>query len=113
MQEAVCACSYLGSADLCAGGVRRTRAHFCSCRRSCPLDSCERLQGSAWNYGSNFGGGTGSPTVHSDTKASGGMFGTYGVVDTAYSTIDASKAVTAMNSKVALCAGTAGAKCSG
>ena len=41
------------------------------------------------------------------------MFGSWGVVDTTYSAIDASKAVTGMNTKITLCPGTAGATCSG
>jgi hypothetical protein len=103
-----------GIADLSAGGAKPRRFHFRSCRRLCPLDSCERAQGSTWNYGSNFGGGTGSPTVHSDTSASGGMFGSWGVVDTTYSAIDdTTKAVTGMNTKITLCPGTSGATCSG
>ena len=35
-------------------------------------------QGDVWNYGTNFGGGIGSPSIHGDSKASGGMFGSYG-----------------------------------
>ena len=77
------------------------------------------LTASAWNYGSNFGGPThsswtsGADTVHADTTSTGGMFGSWGVVDTTYSAIDASKAVTGMNTKITLCPGTAGATCSG
>ena len=70
-------------------------------------------EGAVWNYGSNFGGGSGSPSIHSDSKASGGMFGSYGVVDSAYSTIDGTKSVVDLNSKISLCAGSAGVRCSG
>ena len=70
-------------------------------------------QGGVWNYGANFGGGAGSPSIHSDRMASGGMFGTYGVVDTAYSSVDDTQSVVNVNSKVPLCAGRAGVRCSG
>jgi len=64
--------------------------------------------GSSWNYGSNFGGGTGSPTDHNLGGSS------WGVADTAYSTYDASFGLTAMNDKITLCPGLAGgAGCSG
>ena len=69
--------------------------------------------GGVWNYGSNFGGGGGSPSTHTDSSASGGMFGSYGVVDTGYSTVDAAKSVLVLNSKIAVCTGTAGVRCSG
>jgi hypothetical protein len=62
--------------------------------------------GSTWNYGQNFGGGTGSPTDHT-------WPGSWGVADTAYSTYDSSNALTTMNGNITLCAGTAGASCSG
>ena len=62
--------------------------------------------GSTWNYGSNFGGGTGSPTDHS-------WPGTWGVVDTAYSTYDTSYGLTTQNANIALCPGTAGSVCAG
>ena len=70
-------------------------------------------QGGTWNYGANFGGGSGSPSIHGDSNASGGMFGSYGVVDSAYSTIDDTKAVTDLNSKISMCGGAAGVRCSG
>ena len=66
-----------------------------------------------WNYGSNFGGGSGSLSVHGDSKASGGMFGSYGVVDSAYSAIDGAKTVTDLNSKISMCGGFPGVRCSG
>ena len=66
-----------------------------------------------WNYGSNFGGGSGSLSVHGDSKASGGMFGSYGVVDTGYSTIDGTKTVVDLNSKISMCSGGVGVRCSG
>mmetsp|Transcript_64803 Transcript_64803/g.104897 ORF Transcript_64803/g.104897 Transcript_64803/m.104897 type:complete len:100 (-) Transcript_64803:113-412(-) len=52
--------------------------------------------GSSWNYGSNFGGGTGSPTVHGGTD--GGMYGDMGTNEI-YT--------------ITLCPGTAGAVCAG
>ena len=70
-------------------------------------------QGSVWNYGANFGGGNGSPSIHGDSEASGDMFGPYGVVDTAYSTIDSKKTVVDLNSKITMCGGGLGVRCSG
>ncbi|EKX45702.1 hypothetical protein GUITHDRAFT_108576 [Guillardia theta CCMP2712] len=49
--------------------------------------------GAVWNYGSDFGGGSDSPSDHK-------IFGKFGVTDSAYSNIK-------------LCPGTAGASCSG
>ena len=66
-----------------------------------------------WNYGSNFGGGSGSLSVHGDSKASGGMFGSYGVVDTGYSTIDGTKSVVDLKSKISMCNGGVVVRCSG
>ena len=63
--------------------------------------------GATWNYGQNFGGhATKNPTDHT-------WPGTWGVVDTAYSTYGTDFALTTMGGNIALCAGTAGAKCSG
>ena len=70
-------------------------------------------QGGVWNYGANFGGGSGSPSIHSDSNATGGMFGSYGVVDSAYSGIDSTKMVTDLNSKISMCGGFPGVRCSG
>ena len=70
-------------------------------------------QGGTWNYGANFGGGSGSASMHGDSNATGGMFGSYGVVDSAYSTIDGAKTVTDLNSKISMCGGGAGVRCSG
>ena len=70
-------------------------------------------QGGAWNYRSNFGGGSGSASMHGDSSASGGMFGSYGVVDSAYSAIDSTKTVTDLNSKISMCGGAAGVRSSG
>ena len=70
-------------------------------------------QGGTWNYGANFGGGSGSASMHGDSNTTGGMFGSYGVVDSAYSTIDDAKMVTDLNSKISMCAGGAGVRCSG
>ena len=70
-------------------------------------------QGRVWNYAANFGGGHGSPSMHGDSDASGGMFGSYGVVDTGYSTIDGMKTVLDLNSKITMCGGGAGVRCSG
>ena len=52
--------------------------------------------GSSWNYRSNFGGSTGSPTDHNLGHSS------WGVADTAYSTYNASFGLTAMNNKITL-----------
>ena len=41
------------------------------------------------------------------------MFGSYGVVDSAYSAIDDAKTVTDLNSKISMCGGGAGVRCSG
>ena len=42
-----------------------------------------------------------------------GMFGTWGVADTAYSTYNADKSLNTLNGNIAICAGTAGAVCAG
>ena len=68
--------------------------------------------GSTWNYGSNFGGPTksswtsGKDTVHGITGADG-MFGSWGVSDSAYS------GTSTVGSVIALCPGTAGSICRG
>jgi len=67
--------------------------------------------GSTWNYGSNFGGPTkatwtsGKDTVHSGMAE--GMFGSFGVVDSAYS------GTSTVGSIIGLCPGTAGSICRG
>ena len=75
-------------------------------------------RGSTWNYGSNFGGPTRSGwTSGADTIRSGsteGMFGTWGVVDSGYNGGTTTIAgYTFVNSKISMCAGTAGAVCRG
>ena len=69
-------------------------------------DANDGNTGSTWNYGQNFGGGTGSPTDHT-------WPGTWGVADTAYSTYDTSHGLDTMGANIALCAGTAAGGCSG
>jgi len=74
-------------------------------------DANDGNTGSTWNYGSNFGGPTKSSwtsdkdTVHSGMKE--GMFGSFGVVDSAYS------GTGAVGSIIGLCPGTAGSICRG
>jgi hypothetical protein len=64
-----------------------------------------------WNYGADFGGPTKSSwTSGAISKHSGeaeGMFGSFGIVDSAYS------GTGAVGSLITLCAGTAGAVCRG
>jgi len=67
--------------------------------------------GSTWNYGQNFGGPTkatwtsGKDTVHGGMAE--GMFGSFGVIDSAYSGSGA------VGSVIGLCPGTAGSICRG
>ena len=79
--------------------------------------------GAIWNYGANFGGGAWTP--HDDdpnvriytwpTEHDGGvgMFGVWGVADTAYSTYDAAHQLTTRDRHIGLCPGTADAVCLG
>ena len=66
---------------------------------------------STWNYGSDFGGPTkASWTSGAISKHSGsaeGMFGSFGIVDSAYS------GTGTVGSIIALCPGTAGSVCRG
>ena len=66
---------------------------------------------STWNYGADFGGPTkASWTSGAISKHSGsaeGMFGSFGIVDSAYS------GTSTVGSIITLCPGTAGAVCRG
>jgi hypothetical protein len=81
--------------------------------------------GHTWNYGANFGGGntpgvSATMTVHGHVKDGGhagdgfvGMFGEWGVVDTAYSTYNTAHELTTMNGNIGICPGIAGSSCAG
>jgi hypothetical protein len=74
--------------------------------------------GSTWNYGasntnefSGFNSSSDSPAKHGGEAE--GMYGSWGVLDTAYSTMNTDKSMGTLNANIALCAGTAGAVCAG
>ena len=79
--------------------------------------------GHSWNYGENFGGQNSRSPVTTEHgffqggqhKGDGfvGMFGEWGVVDTAYSTYDAANQLTTMHGEISLCRGDVGASCAG
>lgn len=74
--------------------------------------------GSTWNYGASATNDFSGFNSSQDAKAkhggeAEGMFGTWGVADTAYSTYNDDKSLNTLNANIALCAGTAGAVCAG
>ena len=78
--------------------------------------------GSAWNYGSNYGGPTKSTwTSGADSLTGGvlgnktgqGMFGKFGVADTSYSADVGGQPNFLTPQVVSMCSGTAGAVCRG
>lgn len=74
--------------------------------------------GSTWNYGASSTNDFSGMNAASDSPAkhggeADGMYGSWGVLDTAYSTMNADKSMGTLNANIALCAGTAGAVCAG
>merc|ERR1712127_222052 len=74
--------------------------------------------GSTWNYGASATNDFSGMNAASDSPAkhggeADGMYGSWGVLDTAYSTMNADKSMGTLNANIALCAGTAGAVCAG